>query len=401
MSFENPTRLRIGMHGTFAGKDYRLIGRVVMGVTDDGSNYYWNEFNLEAKDGSPADLVYEETERGGEWRMFTLFDPEYPMTAADAATKRVGDHLNLTGTDVHVTLRDTSRVYHIEGQAPEGVEVGDVAHYFNAEAGGIMQVVSWTGDEVEFYNGVNLATGMVMAAFNLPYSATGDRLGLGKAFSSSGGSDTGNYNSGVKFALQAAFVLFLFFLIFGRGLSCSTSYEAAPVKKIYAGKSALTIGAAGTLQDKNYRLTGHAVVETCEVGSVFERHEYQITDDYGKTDLLLCGLKAGDTNWMLFTALAPFLPPSATECAAKKVGDSANVDGVVSTVREIFLANQRQIEGNAAADWQNSSQCFGYLAQSLSETLLVRWNSRAITFWRGKAVSANDVAAAFAILPNK
>ena len=69
------------------------------------------------------------------------------MTAADAATKRVGDRLNLTGEDVRVTLRSTSRVYHIEGQAPEGVEVGDVANYFNAQAGNDMQVVSWTGDD--------------------------------------------------------------------------------------------------------------------------------------------------------------------------------------------------------------------------------------------------------------
>ena len=36
MSFANPTRLRIGMHANFGGKDYRLVGRVVMGVTDDG-----------------------------------------------------------------------------------------------------------------------------------------------------------------------------------------------------------------------------------------------------------------------------------------------------------------------------------------------------------------------------
>src|ERR1017187_7685565 len=100
MSFENPTRLRIGMLGHFAGKDYRLVGRVVMGVTDDGETYYWNEFNLEAQDGTHADLVYGETERGGEWRLFTMFEPEYPMTAADAASKRGGGRLNLTGTDV-------------------------------------------------------------------------------------------------------------------------------------------------------------------------------------------------------------------------------------------------------------------------------------------------------------
>src|SRR5450631_4015278 len=114
MSFENPTLLRTGMHGNFAGKEYCLVGRVVMGETEDGETYYWNEFNLEADDGGNADLVYEETEHGGEWRLFTMFEPECPITAADAATKRVGDRINLTGEDVRITVRSSSRVYHIE-----------------------------------------------------------------------------------------------------------------------------------------------------------------------------------------------------------------------------------------------------------------------------------------------
>jgi hypothetical protein len=393
MSFENPTRLRIGMHGNFAGKDYRLIGRVVMGETEDGETYYWNEFNLQAKDGSSADLVYEETERGGEWRMFTLFDPEYPMTAADAATKQVGDRLNLTGTDVRVTLRDTSRVYRIEGQAPEGVEVGDVAHYFNAEAGDIMQVVSWTGEEVEFYNGVNLSRDVVNSAFNLPPEPSG--FSSDKIFSSLSGSGSGNYDSGVKFALKALAVLVLFFIIFGRGLSCSTDYEASPVKQIRASAPPLTVNTTGKLKDKDYRITGHTVVEMAEVGAKWERHEYQLTDDYGKTDLLVCGLKPGDKDWTLFTSLAPLLPPTAKECAARKVGETVNVDGVTGPVREIFLCTLRQIEGKAAVDGQNPSQCFGYWAQLEYYSLLVRWNSSDISFWRGVNIPASVATAAF------
>jgi hypothetical protein len=391
MSFENPTRLRIGMHGNFGGKDYRLIGRVVMGETEDGETYYWNEFNLQAKDGSSADLVYEETERGGEWRLFTMFEPEYPLTAADAATKRVGDSINLTGEDVRVTLRSSSRVYRIEGEAPEGIEVGAEANYFNAEAGDIMQVVSWTGEDVDFYNGVNLARGVVNSAFNLPPEPAG--FSSGKIFSTLSGSSSGNYDSGVKFLLKGGAVIFLFIIIFGRGFSCSTDYEAAPVKKISAGPPPLTVGANGKLKDKNYRITGHAVVETAEVGLDFERQEYQLTDDYGKTDLLVCGLNPGDKDWTLFTALAPLLPPSAKECAAKKVGDTVNVDGVVGPVREIFLCTLRQIEGSGLMDGQNPSQCFGYLAQTeYGGSLLVRWNSRTITFWHGINVPANTAA---------
>ena len=100
MSFANPTPLKLGMTANLGGPDYRVVGRVVMGMKDAGETYYWNEFNLVSDDGESATLVFEETERGGEWRLFTLFEPEYPMTAADAATKRVGDQLNLDGRDV-------------------------------------------------------------------------------------------------------------------------------------------------------------------------------------------------------------------------------------------------------------------------------------------------------------
>src|SRR5512140_1847742 len=113
MSFRNPTKLQLGMEGKLLGKHYRVAGRVVMGMEDEGQTYYWNEFNLLSDEDDSATLVYEETEKGGEWRLFTYFDPQFPITAEDAATRRVGDQLNLDGTDVSVTLVDKSRVYYI------------------------------------------------------------------------------------------------------------------------------------------------------------------------------------------------------------------------------------------------------------------------------------------------
>jgi hypothetical protein len=397
MSLENPTRLRIGMHGNFGGKDYRVVGRVVMGETEGGETYYWNEFNLEATDGTSADLVYEETERGGEWRLFTLFEPEYPMTAADAATKSLGDHLNLTGDDVRVTLRSTSRVYHIEGEAPEGIKVNAVANYFNAEAGSIMQVVSWTGEEVEFYNGLNLTPGMVMSAFNISQELSG--FDDDKTFSGFNSSGSGDYSNVIKVTLQIVFVLFLFVIFFGRNLSCSREYEAAAVKKILAAAPPLAVGASGNLDGRHYRITGHTVAEIAEVGSDFERHEYQLTDDDGNAALLVCGLKPGDKKWTLFTPLSPLLPPSAKECAAEKIGDIVNVDGLIGPVREIFLSTFRQSEGTSAVDGHDASPSFGYLAQAEYFSLLTRWNSYTISFQRGKNIAANEAAAAFARQP--
>ena len=91
-----------------------------------------------------------------------------------------------------------------------------------------MQVVSWTGNEVEFYNGVNLTRGMVFSAFGLPQPLNDPDS---SSFSSFSGSsyDSGNYLSGMKFAVLAAVILGLFIVIFGRGLSCSSSHEAAAV----------------------------------------------------------------------------------------------------------------------------------------------------------------------------
>jgi len=392
MSFENPTRLCIGMHGNFGGKDYRLVGRAVLGETEGGETYYWNEFNLETNSGEEATLVYEETERGGEWRLFTMFEPEYPLTAADAATKRVGDPINLTGDDVRITLRSASRVYRIEGEAPEGVEVGDVANYFNAEAGDLMQVVSWTGDEVEFYNGVNLARGVVNSAFNLPPEPAGYG---GKIFSGLSGSGSGNYDSGVKFALKAVAVLFIFFIIFGRNLSCSTDYETAPVQRIAVGTPPLAVGAIGKWGDKNYRITAHAIVEIAAVGLIYERHEYLLADDYGMNALLVCGGKPGADDWIFLEPLLPLVSPTAKQAAAKKVGEPVELDGFTGTVSEIFRTTIEQTDGDGLAGFKSGTVFYGLTGAGEYQTLLARWNSDGITYFRGRSLPAKKLTAAF------
>ncbi len=48
-----------------------------MGATIDGETYYWSEFNLRADDQTSATLVFEETDDGGDWKLFTDFTPEF------------------------------------------------------------------------------------------------------------------------------------------------------------------------------------------------------------------------------------------------------------------------------------------------------------------------------------
>ena len=303
------------MNGNFNGRDYQVVGRSGLGEIEDGEIYSWNEFNLETKSGDQATLVYEKTDNGVHWRIFTLFDPEYPMTAEDAATKRVGDRLNLTGDDVSVTFRSQSQVYYVEGKAPEGEEIGTMADYFNAEAGSLMQVVSWTGEEVEFYKGVTLTRGMVASAFGLPQELSEPD---DSSFSSLSGSGPGNYLNGTKFVVIAVCVIVFFIVIFGHGFFHSSGHEASAVVKLPAPARPLEIGATGRLFDKNYCVTAHAVVEIAEVGVNWERHEYELTDDDGAKALLVCGDKPDDAEWTLYEAFVQIPPLTAQQAAAKK-----------------------------------------------------------------------------------
>ena len=163
------------------------------------------------------------------------------MTAEEAATKRVGDPLNLDGTDVRVTLVDESRVYHIEGEAPEGVEVGDVAHYFNAGGGEHMVVVSWTGDEVECYHGVNLSQSIVAAAFNvrLPaFSSQCRRAALALT----------------ALATKVIVGAVVAIIVFAGYCAFFPKHRPPAVIKTSAPPSRLMTGSAGRLQGKEFRI---------------------------------------------------------------------------------------------------------------------------------------------------
>jgi hypothetical protein len=391
MSFENPTRLRLGMRANIRNRNYQLVGRVVLGVTDNGVTYYWNEFNLQAADGTTTTLVYEEGEQGGEWRLFLRFEPETPLTAAEAATRRVGDPLDLNGTEVRITLLDTSRVYYIEGQGPEGLAVGDEANYFNAETSGVMQVVSWTGEEVEFYNGVNLSRWVVNSAFDLPPEPRvfgGGHLYFALIGTGSGGS----VNTVVGFIGIGCAVVALIGFAGGFGSARSTS---APVPHLVAGAAPLTVGMAGKLFDKYYHVTAHALVEIARVGMICDRHEYELADDQGRKTLLVFGNPPADGDCILFAPSFPMAPPSAQQLAAKKVGDPVGLDGFTGTVQNIFLSTIKQSDADGASGLQAGTVWYGLDAKADGQWLLARWNLGSLNFYQGLSVAAPTVTTGF------
>src|SRR5688572_8869741 len=188
MSFENPTPLRVGASGTLNGWRVSVAGRLVMATQDGNDSYFWNEYYLVDDSGNSAMLVFEETEHGPAWKLFRDFTPSHPITAQEAATKQVGDTVNLDGTAAAVSFVGNSRVFHIEGRAPEGVESGDIASYFNVDTGSRMLVASWTGEEIEFYEGLDAPGESIASAFGLSSDTIdGGRAGVPPAFRNTDG----------------------------------------------------------------------------------------------------------------------------------------------------------------------------------------------------------------------
>lgn len=396
MSNKNPTPIRVGTYGTFNGVRYLVAGRLVMGMELDGQRYYWNEFNLVSDSGETATLVHDEGENGDEWRMFVLFEPEFPMSASDAAAKRVGDRINLEGTDVRISLVDESRVYHIEGDAPEGVELGDVAKYFNAQSGSDMIVVSWTDDEVEYYRGKDLAPGLVAAAFNISKAefASLAASSSGSGFLSSESSGGSGETVTVK-TLQIIMGILIFAGIFVGMTTCGTSRPPKPLEKIAAPAMRLKTGDTGKLDEKSWSIQGHAVVEIARTGRLHERHEYSLADEDGSLALLICGLEVNDKNWLLLSPVDPILPPTPAQAAELRVGQTNNVDGLDMKIADVFQSIAHPTEPSGFPDLDNSDVRFGLVGRASYSTMLIRWNATTIMFYRGKQIAATEVAAAF------
>ena len=382
----NPTALRTGMSGTLLGKHYRVIGRVVMGMEEDGETYYWNEFNLLDNSGENATLVYEETERGGMWKLFTMFAPEYPMTAADAATRKIGDELNLEGTQVRVTLVDESRVYYIEDQAPEGVEIGDVAHYFNAEARNTMIVVSWTGDEVEYFRGKDLSRYDMQQGFKISTPTTSSVI---SNWPSADGSSTQSTNLKWAAVIIPFVVIGSIFVFIAVSSGSRRSRHSSPpaMKHVAAATQKLQTGAVIKLDGKSQRIRSHTLMGIDAIGASFDRHEYEMVDDEENLSLLVQGAK----DFTLFTPLQPFRPMPQTAAAALRMGNLVDIDGYVAPLTEIFQSKVLNTDTSSHPDTSMGSVLFGFTAKTNSTLLLARWTHNQIAFYRGRTLSEREI----------
>jgi len=293
---------------------------------------------------------------------------------------------------VRVTFRGASEVCFIEGQPPEGEIVGTVAKYFNAEAGGIMQVVSWTGDEVEFYDGADLSPGVVSSAFGLSPASGGWR----EPEPTSEDSRSEPYRGNVKAILLVVWAAVILFFVFGQGYSCARYYEARPPLHAPAATPPLAVGTAGTLLDKHYRITAHSLVEISEVNQRWDRHEYELTDDVGSKTLLVCGEKSDATDWILYQPYFPTSGLGPQAAAAQKMGDRLDLDGFSGKIDDIFSSRIKAVDGDVPGGLETNTISYGFhVAGQYNTTVIARWTESGMLYFRGQPLPGSKITAAF------
>ena len=376
----NPTALGVGHEGTLFGQGAKVVGRSVLESAD---GYRWDEYHLKLADGTATTLVYE----SGIWKRYDLFDADSPLSASDAAACGVGDRVTLRGDSADVVFVGQSRVEFIEGRAPEGYRVGSEAHYFNAEAGGRLFVVSWTGDEVEFYEGQNLPRGEVETAFGLPEPSL-----LARIFSGgSGGLDSWFDDNGRLIGTTLAVCAVIAFICF-QGRSPATAEPPPPVP---APALRLPGKAHGDLAGHHYVVAGHQLDEIAEMRGTFDRHEYELVDERGGHALLIQGLAMDSRQWCLFRPASDPVSIRPDQAAAFKHGAFFVVGDRQAVVQTLFQCRTIGSDGDLTPGVRTGAVCYGFTAQAKDGWVLARWNETAVEIQVGSVLSDQEVQQAF------
>jgi len=376
----NPTKLRVGATGHLEGRTYTVLGRVVL-TTGDG--YKWQEYNLRAANGEFATLVYE----SGDWKLFQLFEPAQSLPVTAAALIRADDPVVIDDRRMNVTYVGKSRVVHIEGTPPEGVKLGDRASYFNATPvlGG-MVVVSWTGLEMEYYQGHALRDRNVALGFNLPRP---NLLARGvTAFRLL------QPHLGVIVWCGLVFI-FVFYQVLESFPDRDPVFtESAP--KQAAPPARLPEHTKGKIAGHTYTVTGHALVEIARPGGKFDRHEYALVDEAGATALLVQGLRGNPTEWHVFTSRAPEADFTPYRAALFRPGRNITTDGQTAEVTDLFLSTLQGSDGEVAPVWRDRVQ-YGLLERVKDTWIMARWTETSLQLFQSVRVSEYEVLPAFGL----
>lgn len=371
----NPTTLTVGKTGDFDGHAATVVGRAVLTSRDQDR---WDEYYVDLGGKKTCLLVYER----GQWKRFDEFTPQKPFSVDEAQHACVGDFVHLTENAVRVGYVSRSTVVYGEGKLLEGERVGSEADYFNAVGDDGMVVVSWTGDEIEYYLGNNLSELEVRQAFSLPKSSFLRRF-------RANGIPKGVVVGLCYLGVLAAIIGFKVAGDAGR----ITSIDPPPVQA--APDHRLSVGSRGTIDGTRYEIAGHWVEEIDELGKRFKRDEYDLDDEQGGRALLVQSLTGNEHEWCLFRQT--LAPPELTPVAAAKLksGASLPLGGKTLLVQDLFRSQTKDEDGRTAGERVMGRVRYGWLAHAPGYWVIARWNASAVELEAGAPVPEATVLTEF------
>jgi hypothetical protein len=208
----------------------------------------------------------------------------------------------------------------------------------------------------------------------------------------SSGSPEGPGKGALRWIVIALIALLFLAVLFGGFLR---NKHRATSTRIPAPATTLTIGQAGMLDGRKYRIQSRALIKCAQVARLYDWHEYALLDDESNGALLICGLNPGTQDYFLFRQVEPLVALTAEQAAAVRAGQSVNVNGIIAPVSDHFQSTVRRVEDSETNDRRNGDTFYGFIAQTGSIRLLVRWDAQGIKFYEGKSVPATEVSGAF------
>lgn len=155
--------LRLGMKGTYRGKEWELCGRQVCRQVDEGEVYTWEEYLLAAPDGDVLYLEYDE----GKWKISEPFVPDRAYSPGELQVYREGSRLTLDGHQRLVSDAGQYEIVFAEGDFPWMIVPGRKTHFLDASFGSQFHCVEWTDEEMEYYRGQYLDERQIFTVFGL------------------------------------------------------------------------------------------------------------------------------------------------------------------------------------------------------------------------------------------
>ncbi len=149
--------LKLGLKGTFRGKEYEIIGRIRYQEEDEYEKSTWNEWVAVCSEGS----YHYFSEENGTILIYTEYNPE----SIDLDSGR--SSISFEGKKIDKDEAYVSRVVYTEGELPWKAEIGESSVCYDFKKDGNYYSIEHSENEVTVTRGERVTYGELIEAFDI------------------------------------------------------------------------------------------------------------------------------------------------------------------------------------------------------------------------------------------